>query len=173
MNSLFGEDIQKEAELILEEIKEEVVGKTKSAIAAHKKVFENKEGEVREKLSEEAQKNGDRLAYRGYHGLECPACNSTATVFGEPYGKQNIENNEDEIIVRQSILPTKFNCSACELKLTGYSSLKAANLANHYTRKNTYTPEEYYDLIHPDDEDTITERFNEMNPPDDWGWNNE
>ncbi|GAB5526803.1 MAG: hypothetical protein Roseis2KO_46750 [Roseivirga sp.] len=173
LNSLFGEDIQKEAEIILEEVKEQVVGKTKSAIAAHQKVFDGKDEDVREKLSEQAQKNGDKLSFRGHHRVECPACGSTATVFGEPYGKQNIENNENEIIVRQSVLPTKFSCYACELKLTGYSSLKAADLANHYSRKNTYSPEEYYDLIHPDDEDMIAERYNEMNPPDDWGWSNE
>ena len=111
--------------------------------------------------------------YRGYHRVKCPACESTATVFGEPFGKPRIENNVDEIIVRHSILPTQFSCKACELNLAGYSSLKATDLANHYTRKNSYTPEAYYDLIHPDDEDSITERYNQINPPDDWGWSNE
>lgn len=174
LNSLFGGEIQKEAELILAEIEEEVIGKTKSLIAAHKKVFDNKETEIQEKLKEAAQKNGDRVAYRGFHRVQCPACNCTATVIGEPYGKENVENNDDEIIVRQSILPTKFNCIACELKLNGYNSLSAAGIANHYTRRNTYSPEEYYDMINPEDFDTITERYNELNPDEgDWGWNNE
>ncbi|OZV66260.1 hypothetical protein [Winogradskyella aurantia] len=173
LNSLFGDDIQKEADLILAEVEESVIGKTKSLIAAHSKVFDGKDAEKKEELKEAAQKNGDRLSYRGYHRVECPSCKCTATVFGEPYGKQNVENNEDEIIVRQSILPTKFQCIACELKLSGYSSLKAANIGNHYTRRNTYSPEDYYDMINPDDEDMITERYNEINPPDDWGWSNE
>lgn len=173
LNSLLGQEIEKEAELILAEIEEEVIGRTKSLIAAHKKVFDNKEPENQEALSENAKKNGDRLAYRGYHRVKCPACDCTSTVFGEPYGKENIENNEDEIIVRQSILPTKFSCSACELKLNGYNSLAAAGIANHYTRRNTYSPEEYYDMINPEDYDTITERYKEINSLDDWGWNNE
>ena len=160
LNSLFGDDIQKEADLILAEVEESVIGKTKSLIAAHSKVFDWKDAEKKEELKEAAKKNGDRLSYRGYHRVECPSCKCTATVFGEPYGKQNVENNEDEIIVRQSILPTKFQCIACELKLSGYSSLKAANIGNHYTRRNTYSPEDYYDMINPDDEDMITERYN-------------
>lgn len=174
LNTVFGEEIQAEAELILEEIEEEVIGKTKGLIAAHKKVFENKDEEVQNTLKEEAIKTGTALASRGYHRVDCPACGCVATVFGEPYGKQRLEHTVEEIIVRQSILPTKFSCKACELKLTGYSSLKAADIANHYTRTNWYTPEEYYDLIHPDDEDSITQRYNELNPPEDyWGWNND
>lgn len=173
LNSLFGDDIEKEAELILTEVEESVIGKTKSLIAAHSKVFGGKDADKREELKETAQKNGDRLSYRGYHRVECPSCQCTATVFGEPYGKQNIENTDDEIIVRQSILPTKFNCIACELKLTSYSSLKAAGIGNHYTRRNNYSPEEYYDMINPEDYDSITEKYNEINPPEDWGWSNE
>jgi len=173
LNSLFGNDIEKEAELILTEVEESVIGKTKSLIAAHSKVFEGKDEEKKIELKEEAQKSSERLSYRGYHKVECPACKCPAAVFGEPYGKQNIENKEDEIIVRQSILPTKFSCTACELKLNGYSSLKAAEIGNHYTRRNVYSPEEYYDMINPDDSDTITERYNELNPPEDYGWSNE
>lgn len=174
LNSLFGEELQKEAELVLEEIEEKVIGKAKSSIAAHKKVYEHKDDDVKKELKENAEKAGTLSAYRGYHRVECPACKCTATVFGEPYGKQKVEHTDDKIIVKQSILPTIFNCIACELKLTGYSSLKASGLANHYTRTNKYSPQEYYNLIHPDDEISITERYNEINPSDDyWGWSND
>ena len=174
LNSLFGEDIQKEANLILEEIKEEEIGKTKSLIAAHKKVFDAKEAEAQEILRNSAQENGDKLAYRGYHRVECPSCKCTSTVIGEPYGKETIENTEDEIIVRQSILPTKFSCTACELKLNGYNSLAAAGIANHYTRRNNYSPEEYYDMINPEDYDSLNEKYNEIKHYyEDGGWNNE
>lgn len=172
LNSLFGEDIQKEAEVILAEVAEEVIGKTKSLIAAHKKVFESKEEQEQTRLKEEAQKSGDKLSSRGYHRIICPACGCTASIIGEVYGKDNIEHGDGEIIVRQSILPTKFNCIACELKLNGYNSLSAAGVGNHYTRRTTYSPEEYYDLINPDDNDAITERYGELNPPYD-EYNNE
>lgn len=173
LNSLFGDEIQSEAEVILAEVEEEVIGKTKSQIAAHQKVFENKPKENQESLKEEAQKIGDKLSTKGYHRVDCPACKNIATVIGEPYGKEHLENSDLHIIVRRSILPTKFSCSACELKLNGYSSLKAAEIANHYTRKITYSPEEYYEMINPDDYDAITERYNEFAEPRYEEYNNE
>lgn len=162
LNSLFGAEIEKEANVILAEIEEEVIGKTKSLIAAHKKVFENKSKEDTEKLKAEAEKNSNDLSHKGYHRVHCPACNSVATILGEPYGKENIETNEDCIIVRQSILPTKFKCSACELKINGYNALTSVNLSNHYTRRITYSPEEYFDMINPDDYDAIVDRYNDF-----------
>jgi hypothetical protein len=177
LNTLFGDDIQKEAELILVEIEEEVIGKTRGLISAHNKVFANKDAELQETLRNTAHENGEKLAFRGYHRVTCPACQCVSTVIGEPYGKDTIENTNNEIIVRQSILPTKFNCTACELKLNGYNSLSAAGIANHYTRRQNYSPEEYYDMVNPEDYDSLTEKYHEIQEKlaDYWdgGWNNE
>jgi hypothetical protein len=169
LNSLLGDEIETEANIILAEIEEEVIGKTKSLIAAHKKVFENKLDDVKIKLTEESEKNSERLSYRGHHRVKCPSCNGLATIIGEPYGKENIETKDNRIIVRQSILPTKFHCIACELKINGYNALTAANLSNHYTRRNTYTPEEYFDMINPNDYDKISEKYHEFEEYDDYG----
>ncbi len=65
--------------------------------------------------------------------------------------------------IEPSILPTKFICTACELKLEGYNALSAASIANHYTRRTIYTPEEYYDMISPEDYDGIRARYDELN----------
>ncbi|WES99321.1 MULTISPECIES: hypothetical protein [Chryseobacterium] len=171
LNSLLGDEVEKEANMILSEVEEEVIGKTNSLIASYKKVFENKDEKDKKKLAEESEKNSEKLAYRGHHRVDCPACGSLATVIGEPYGKENVETQIDEIIVRQSILPTSFHCIACELKINGYNALTAANLSNHYTRKTTYSPEEYFNLINPDDYDAISEKFHEFGGYDEY--NNE
>lgn len=162
LNSLLGDEIEKEANIILAEVLEEVIGKTKSQIAAHKKVFESKAEEDQTTLKTESEKSSERLAYREHHRINCPSCDSVATVIGEPFGKDNIETKDDAIIVRQSILPTKFQCIACELKINGYNALTAVNLSNHYTRRTTYSPEEYFDMISPEDYDTISEKFHEF-----------
>jgi hypothetical protein len=162
LNSLLGDEIEKEANIILTEVQEEVIGKTNSLVAAHKKVFENKTTEDQINLKVESEKNSEKLAYRGHHKVDCPSCDSLATIIGEPYGKDNIEAKDDAIIVRQSILPTKFHCIACELKINGYNALTAANLSNHYTRRTTYSPEQYFDMISPLDYDTISEKFHEF-----------
>lgn len=160
--TLFGSEVEKEANIILAEVEEEIIGKTKSLIAAHKKVFDNKIEEDKKTKKSEAEKSSEKLAYRGHHKVSCPACQSIATVLGEPYGKENIETKEDEIIVRQSILPTKFHCVACELTLNGYNALNAANIASHYTRRTKYSPEEYFDMINPEDYDTISDKYHEF-----------
>lgn len=152
LNSLFGDEIQKEADLVLTEVEQEVKGKAESTIAAHKRVFDAKEENVRINLTSEAEKKAELLSHRGHHRVKCPSCGSMATVQGESYGKDVIEHKEDEIIVRESVLPTKFACSACELKLNGYASLKAANLADHFTNRSHYTPEEYYDMVANNDD---------------------
>lgn len=162
LNSLLGDEIEKEANMILSEIEEEVIGKTKSLIAAHQKVFENKSPEDQEKLKEESEKSSEQLSHRGHHRVECPSCKSVATVIGEPFGKVNIETKEYSIVVRQSILPTKFKCNACELKINGYNALTAVNLSNHYTRRVTHSPEEYFDMISPYDYDTIVDKYHEF-----------
>ncbi len=160
LESLFGDEIAKEAEVILAEVQEELIGKTKSLIAAHKKVFEAKEESERINLSAESEKKGELLSHMGHHRINCPACNSIATIHGESYGTDQVEHTDDEIIVRQSVLPTKFNCPACELKLTGYGALTAAGIADHFTHRSNYTPEEYYDMINPNDEHAM-DRFAE------------
>lgn len=171
LKSLFGEELQKEADLILAEVAEEILGKTKSKIAAHHKVFEGKEEKEMIRLKDEAQKNSDRLSSLGHHRVVCPSCDCTATIIGNPFGKDNVEHGDGEIIVRQSVLPTKFNCNACELKLNGYNVLSAAGIGNHYTRRTIYTPEEFYEMINPDDYDAIAERYSEFGPHDEF--NNE
>jgi hypothetical protein len=42
------------------------------------------------------------------------------------------------------------------------SALRVAGIGAHYTRRTTYSPEEYYNLIDPDDTDAIKERYNEL-----------
>lgn len=172
LTTLFGEEISKEAELILAGIDSQVLAKTKSLISAHAKVFENKETKEKEKLVVRAKKNSEKLAFSGHHKVTCPACQCVATVHGEPYGKENIEHKAAEIIVRQSILPTKFDCIACDLKLTGYGALSAAGIADHYTRRVTYSPEEYYDMINPNDHDTIASYYEQQHRDQD-EYNNE
>jgi hypothetical protein len=162
LNSLFGDEIEREAEIILAEVAKEILEKTKSLIAAHKKVFENKDAPEQNRLRADAQKAGEMLSTRGHHKVKCPACECIGTITGEPYGKITTEHRDGEIIVRQSILPTKFNCSACELKLNGYNALLVADIGNHYTRRTTYSPEAYYNLIDPDDSEAIRERYNEL-----------
>lgn len=155
LTSLFGDDEAKVAEEVISQVADEVKSKVLSAIAAHKKVFDSKDPDEKEELRADAEKQGELLSHKQHHRVSCPACSCVATVQGDAYGREQVENNEDEIIVRQSVIPTRFSCPACGLKLNGYGELAVANIADHFTHRIHYTPVEYYDLIDPDDPDAV------------------
>ena len=155
LTSLFGEDEAKTAENIISEVEGKVTEKIKSLIAAHKKVFDGKEDAEKEHLKEESVKKGEILSHQGHHRVNCPACDCVATVQGDAYGREQIEHKDDEIIVRQAVIPTKYLCTSCGLKLNGYGELSSANVADHFTHRIHYTPEEYYELVDPNNEEAM------------------
>lgn len=91
--------------------------------------------------------------YERHHKVTCPACGSDATIEGDAFGPERVNHGDQEIEVRQSVTPRVFNCFACGLKLTGYAELDAADLAGIYTRRTTFSPEDYYGLIDPETAD--------------------
>jgi DNA-directed RNA polymerase subunit M/transcription elongation factor TFIIS len=155
LEGLFGEHEANFAEEILTENRDNIKKEVLSAIAAHKKVFEAKQPNEQEVAKLEAEKLGQELSTQRHHRVTCPACGCTATVQGRPFGKEHVTHEENgEIIVRQAVSPTEFSCPACRLKLATYAQLETAGLGDHYTRKTTYSAEEYYGLINPDDLDS-------------------
>ncbi|MBX9735075.1 MAG: hypothetical protein K2X37_13540 [Chitinophagaceae bacterium] len=155
LTSLLGDDEAKLAEKVIEEINLEVTGKVKSKIAAFQKVFSEKDEPEQARRKRESVLLAEQLCHQEHHRVECPACKSVATVQGDKYGREQIENTGDEIIVRQSVIPTKFSCKACDLTLSGYSELIVANIADHFTNRVHYTPEEFYELVDPNDREVM------------------
>ncbi|WP_313458960.1 hypothetical protein [Stenotrophomonas sp.] len=157
LDSLLGVDEAKEAREVLGDSEQNIMAAVKASIAAHAKVFTEKDADERAKLSAQAQKLGDDLSHQGHHRVKCPACDSVAVVQGEDVGRQRVEHGENGITVRQAVLPTRFSCVACGLKLNGYQALRAAGVADHFTRKTSFSPQDYYELIDPEDEDAMHE----------------
>jgi hypothetical protein len=153
LETLFDEEEAKAASLFITETESKVIEKTKSLIAAHAKVFEAKSEDEIKALKAEAEKQGELLSHSKHHRVTCPACKSVATVQGEVYGKDHIEHSLEEIIVRQTVIPTKFSCTACGLRLNGYGQLSIANVGDHFTHRTNFTPEQYYNLISLEDID--------------------
>lgn len=153
--SLFGEAEATVAEEILGKAEAGVVSQVRSSIAAYARVFEAKDAAEREKLAEESQAESDRLSHRGHHRVTCPSCKSTATVQGTTYGGERLEHKDGMIIVRESVIPTKFSCAACGLNLSGYQELVAAGVGDHFTNRCEYSPPDYYELVDPNDRETM------------------
>lgn len=161
LQTLFGDAEAGVAETIITEKQNDVRQRVVSTVAAHRKVFQSKLEEEKTRLADEAETEGRHMSWQGVHRVKCPACQCVAGVEGASFGDEHVTNDEDEIIVRQPVSPTKFSCSACGLTLQGYAELEAANLGGHYTRRTTYSPEEYYGLVHPDDLNPDQEYDNE------------
>lgn len=155
LESLLGDEEAKVARKTLEETEANLLDKVKALIAAHRKVFESKDQQERDRLALEAEQQGRMLSHQKHHRVKCPACGCTATVQGDVYGGEQVEHNAGKIIVRQNVVPTRFNCSACELKLIGYGELLAADIADHFTHRTEFSPEDYYELVDPLNEEVM------------------
>jgi hypothetical protein len=155
LTSLLGEDEAQTAEKIIDEVNVEVTSKVKNTIAAFARVFGAKSPEEQSNLRQESETQGGVLSHQKHHLVECPACKCVATVQGDTYGREQINNTEDEIVVKQSVIPTKFSCKSCGLKLNGYGELMAASVADHFTHRVHHTPEEFYELVDPNDREAM------------------
>lgn len=151
LETLFGEEEARVANSILAEDRTNTTERVKKRIASHRSVFDARPSDEQTQAKLESEEQAKTLAYRGHHRVTCPACKSVATVQGQAFGKEHMTDEDGEIVVRQAVCPTSLSCSACGLKLDGYAELEAAELGGHYTRRTSYTPEEYYGLIHPDE----------------------
>jgi len=111
------------------------------AIAAHKTVWESKDAAERAKLERQAPVWATRQAG---HMVKCPACGNDALVAGTPVSAAIRKLDGDLIVETQDYLPSKFECVACKLKITGLSQLTACGLGATYKSTSTYDTADYY-----------------------------
>lgn len=146
LEDLLNEAEAEAAEEMLVEIEREVIGRVKAAIATSSRSFKNRTVDERDEFAATAEAKVAELVFQQHHRVACPACGSAATVEGEPFGPERVENREDEIVVRRSVVPRKFTCIACGLALKGYAELSVAELGGYYTRTSRFCPEEFYNF---------------------------
>lgn len=136
------------AQAMIESLKDEASKAVEQEIKAYQRVWEGKNVEEKALLSEQAALWATR---QSGHRVQCPACRSNALVKGEPHGPVSTEVDDYEVYQRQLMLPFSFECTACQLKITGYSKLVACGLGNTYTEKTVLSAAEYFDLYTEDD----------------------
>ena len=166
LESLLGTDEAEAAQVLLNDIDNDIKQRVKSRIASYAKVFDDKTAEEKAEIFANIEQAGEELAWQRHHRVTCPACAGTATVQGVIVGKGNREITEDEIIVRETVSPRKFECTGCGLRREPYVELEAAGIGGHYTRTTTYTPEDFYNLVNMDDYDLTDDviAYLEWNP---------
>lgn len=85
------------------------------------------------------------------HREECPACHSPGLLNGDPIGTVDAPIGDDEVIQRQGMLPSTFECVVCQLTISGFSRLSACGMGNAFTETSSYTATEYFNLYTEDD----------------------
>lgn len=131
------------AQQLIESLDDAAAKAVEQDIKAHSKVWENKEDESRNTATLQAQAWAARHAG---HRVECPSCKSPALLQGSPSGPVATTVGDDEVIQKQTMLPTSFECIACGLKISGFSKLSACGLGDAFTAKTIYTAAEFFSL---------------------------
>ena len=124
------------------------------AIHDHKAKWAAKTPEEQQTLSKQAKLWANR--YEG-HRVICPACDSTGLVTGEPIAPPIKTMEEDFVVETQKHLPSKFECIACGLKISGLPQLAASNLGDTYTLTSRYDAADYYRTPYDEYEDDNNE----------------
>ena len=133
------------AHSMIDALEDEAAKAVEQDITAHQKVWSNKPDEEREAAIAQARTWATRQAG---HRVDCPACGSPALLQGSPSGavSTEIDEREEEVIQRQTMLPTSFQCIACGLRISGLSKLAACGLGDAFTGKSVYTAAEFFEL---------------------------
>lgn len=126
------------------------------SIHAHKVVWDGKDALEKAKLS--AQASAWATRHNG-HRVSCPACSNDALVVGAAVAAPIKSIKGDEITEKQEFIPTRFECVACGLKISGLAHLSACGLADAYTATFVYDASEYY--AHQDPLEGYEPDFNE------------
>lgn len=124
LHDLFGKEEAEIAAKLIAAAADKSAKAVAGDIEAHRKVWEAKDENERKTEREAAALWAVR---RSGHRVDCPACGSTALLFGDPVSAPQLKLKDDEITETQEYLPTHFECVACGLKINGLSRLNAAD----------------------------------------------
>lgn len=141
LDLLFGETEASLATTLINASRDESAKAVLKLISAHNAIWEAKPTPEQSKLSQQASTRATR--YEG-HRVSCPSCGSDAIVTGTAIAAPLKNFNGDLIVETQQYLPSKFECVACQLKISGYSQLAACGLGSTYKATFTYDLAEYY-----------------------------
>lgn len=85
-------------------------------------------------------------------GVKCPACGSKAVMTGDIVGRGPVRINEANTVIEREVrvLPTKFLCRACDLKLDGFQEMRQAQFGAVYKVLENEDPVEFFG-INPSD----------------------
>jgi hypothetical protein len=154
LDLLVGKDEADAAAVMIAASLYESAKSVSKAVHDHKAKWAANTPEDQQTLMEQAKLWATR---RVGHRVFCPACGSTALVTGEAIAPPMRRIEEDIVIATQKHLPSKFECIACGLKISGLPQLAASGLGDTYTSTSVYEAADYYRTPYDEYEDDNNE----------------
>ena len=141
LDRFFGSAEAQFARTVIDASQDESAKSIKRAIDAHKVVWDNNTNPEKDVLVSLSLTWATRQTG---HRIQCPACDCVAILTGAATAPASKTITEDEITEVQEFLPSRFECVACSLKISGLSQLSAAGLGDPYYATFTYDASDYY-----------------------------
>jgi hypothetical protein len=138
---VFGANEAQIAETLILASRDESAKAVMKSIAAHKTVWESKDTVERTRLTAQASTWATRQAG---HRVTCPACGNDALVTGAAISAPLRRLDGDLIVETQEYLPSKFECIACQLKISSFSQLNACGLGSTFKATSSFDAADYY-----------------------------
>jgi hypothetical protein len=136
------------AEQLIAASQDEAAKVVQRDIASYKKLWIEKSSGDKDVASSRSQLWSSREIG---HRAKCPACENPGLLRGVPQGSVATNVREDEIIQKQTVVPSSFECIACGLKVVGLSKLVACELGSTFTATSISSPAEFFGLYTEDD----------------------
>jgi len=164
LGHLIGGDEARVARKMIRAAQSDVRSKVLSEIASRRAEFDALEPGNQEamrsdsRLRAQANALGRPLSRR----LRCPACSAYGLQVGQRVRAAEPVADADSILIRTVVLPTRFQCYSCGLRLGSHAEVHFAGLGDQYTTTAHLEPTEFYGLEYaPDEWDYGDEYFNE------------
>lgn len=146
LSDLFGEDDSEAATAMIDALEGKVLSLVKQRVADAAKSFDALDEDSKKLAMQGADRRRHTwgFSWRLPRFVDCPACGAPALMQGQPIRESDPRMDEDGIVVDTAALPADLDCVACDLRLSGYSELHAADLGGQYQVSRIYNPLEYY-----------------------------
>jgi hypothetical protein len=146
LSDLFENSV--EAENLAASLQDTAAKAVEKDIKTHRDNWESKSAEERAASVAQATSWANRQTG---HRTKCPACNSPSLIRGSSHGAVTTDIGDDEVVQKQTMLPSSFECIACSLRISGISKLSACGLGDAFTMTSKLSVAEFFGLYTEDE----------------------
>ncbi len=175
-HGLLGKEHGAIAASMLKDRREHIEKDVKDRISNARKEFEQLKGEEKTSRAGKTEVAMKQWLQKNPLGrpADCPSCGFAGALHGESLNRGPAKVSEDDgLLVREvRVLPTKFRCGVCLLKLDGYQELLQAGLGKVFTSSEEEDPVEFFG-IDPEEYIDIEKVVNEYMAEEMYGYQNE